>query len=242
MTSRDEALRALEKAVELVAKATPGSWAQEHRRGSDSSYRTEVFDEHGGAIATLTWHAKPPSYENGLKTTSTDRAENAEAIVAAVNFIREHGSALIAELGQEVGAVADSELPGMWSASDFTGGDPDERCHAEREPVAAQEAFTAWFCLNYPGPHTIISDPNWHAPRIFRQAQWAIKQSSPAHTSEARDYQDAARYRFLIPSLYRDDFTVGEASIQLHTVGPCPTVDDVAAAIDAAMRQEGGNG
>lgn len=33
---------------------------------------------------------------------------------------------------QQPEAVADEELPGMWSASDFTGGDPDERSHAER--------------------------------------------------------------------------------------------------------------
>lgn len=39
----------------------------------------------------------------------------------------------------------------------------------------AQATFTTWFCLNYPGPHTIISDPNWHAPRVFRQALWALR-------------------------------------------------------------------
>jgi len=44
----------------------------------------------------------------------------------------------------------------------------------------AREQFTTWFCLNYPGPHTIISDPTWHAPRIFRQAEWALRQAAPA--------------------------------------------------------------
>lgn len=29
--------------------------------------------------------------------------------------------------------VDDNELPGMWEHTDFTGGDPDERSHAERE-------------------------------------------------------------------------------------------------------------
>jgi hypothetical protein len=28
--------------------------------------------------------------------------------------------------------VSDNELPGMWSSTDFTGGDPNERCYAQR--------------------------------------------------------------------------------------------------------------
>jgi hypothetical protein len=35
--------------------------------------------------------------------------------------------------------MGDEELPGMWSSSDFTGGDPDERCHAERAVQSAAE-------------------------------------------------------------------------------------------------------
>lgn len=30
--------------------------------------------------------------------------------------------------------------------------------------------FEQWFIANYPGPETIISDPAWHAPKIFRSA------------------------------------------------------------------------
>jgi len=33
----------------------------------------------------------------------------------------------------------------------------------------AFEAFRVWFAENYPGPHTIISNPHWHAGRIFRR-------------------------------------------------------------------------
>lgn len=168
-------------------------------------------------------------------------------------------ASLIAELGKEVGAeqapVADSELPGMWSASDFTGGDPDERCHAERGPVAAQEAFTTWFCLNYPGPHTIISDPNWHAPRIFRQAQWAIKQSSPAHTSEARDAEllDWLRVNEFDLVTRREDIGEDEYAIwwfvvdyrkstrtNLHTVSGHPLGSPREAIIAAMERQNEG--
>jgi hypothetical protein len=34
--------------------------------------------------------------------------------------------------------------------------------------------FTEYFVANYPGPHTIIHDPKWHAPKIFRAAQLAL--------------------------------------------------------------------
>lgn len=34
--------------------------------------------------------------------------------------------------------------------------------------------FTDYFVRNYPGPDTIISDPRWHAPRIFRAMQHAL--------------------------------------------------------------------
>jgi hypothetical protein len=31
------------------------------------------------------------------------------------------------------------------------------------------DSFTEWFCKNYP-PNTVISDPAWHAPKIYRAA------------------------------------------------------------------------
>lgn len=36
------------------------------------------------------------------------------------------------------------------------------------------EQFTEYFVQNYPGPNTIIANPNWHAPKIFRAAEHAI--------------------------------------------------------------------
>jgi hypothetical protein len=40
--------------------------------------------------------------------------------------------------------------------------------------------FTAYFVKNYPGPDTIIGRPEWHAPKIFRAAQWAIRNAKPS--------------------------------------------------------------
>lgn len=43
----------------------------------------------------------------------------------------------------------------------------------------ALTAFTEYFVRNYPGPDTIIHDPRWHAPKIFRAAMAAMKGESP---------------------------------------------------------------
>jgi hypothetical protein len=40
----------------------------------------------------------------------------------------------------------------------------------EERRTKALELFTKYFVENYPGPHTVISDPKWHAPKIFRAA------------------------------------------------------------------------
>ena len=89
------------------------------------------------------------------KSDSIDLPQNGQIF----RWCAEDISSLIAELGQEVGAVDDAE---------------------------AQREFTECFVKNYPGPHTVIMDPTWHAPKIFRAAKRALR-TSPAHTSEARD-------------------------------------------------------
>jgi|HubBroStandDraft_4_1064222.scaffolds.fasta_scaffold47461_2 hypothetical protein len=45
----------------------------------------------------------------------------------------------------------------------------------KEQSAAALEIFTAYFVQNYPGPNTIIRDPNWHAPKIFKAALYAIE-------------------------------------------------------------------
>lgn len=44
--------------------------------------------------------------------------------------------------------------------------------------------FTEYFVKNYPGPRTLISDPRWHAPKIFRAAQRAIKSAATPPAGE----------------------------------------------------------
>lgn len=62
-----------------------------------------------------------------------------------------------------------------------------------------EQQFTEWFVQNYPGPDTIIHDPRWHAPRIYRAAT-APTASPAALTDDA--LIDAANAR---ADLYEGD-------------------------------------
>lgn len=48
----------------------------------------------------------------------------------------------------------------------------------QEQRTAALATFSEYFVKNYPGPHTIIGDPTWHAPKIFRAALHAIESES----------------------------------------------------------------
>lgn len=48
----------------------------------------------------------------------------------------------------------------------------------------AEEEFIEWFAKNYPGPSTIISNPNWHAPKIFRAATRQLERDLAAARAE----------------------------------------------------------
>jgi hypothetical protein len=56
----------------------------------------------------------------------------------------------------------------------------------------ALEYFSEYFRQNYPGPNTIIHNPNWHAPKIFRAAQWALKQARSGALKQARSDNQTA--------------------------------------------------
>jgi hypothetical protein len=49
---------------------------------------------------------------------------------------------------------------------------PESRDEAREKALAA---FMEYFRTNYPGPDTIISRPDWHAPKIFRAVEYALK-------------------------------------------------------------------
>jgi hypothetical protein len=49
---------------------------------------------------------------------------------------------------------------------------------SEDKYKAARQEFAQWFASNYPGPDTIIHDPFWHAPKVFRAALTAIERNA----------------------------------------------------------------
>lgn len=91
MTSRDEALRALEKAVELVAKATPGPW-EALTPCEPNDYVTDIRSDDDGQLVAAMY-----------------TEHDGRLVAAAVNFIREHGAALLSPR-QEVAPVAYRKL------------------------------------------------------------------------------------------------------------------------------------
>jgi len=67
----------------MSAQHTPGPWLHLHRKGSDGMYRTEVFSEEHGVIATCNW--VPKHLGNGI--TVTYREANARLIAAAPEML-----------------------------------------------------------------------------------------------------------------------------------------------------------
>jgi len=45
----------------------------------------------------------------------------------------------------------------------------------KEQKVEALAEFMLYFVKNYPGPHTIITNPYWHAPKIFKAALAALE-------------------------------------------------------------------
>ncbi|WP_234896379.1 hypothetical protein [Sinorhizobium meliloti] len=49
------------------------------------------------------------------------------------------------------------------------------------------QQFIDWFVKNYPGPDTVIFDPKWHAPKIYRAA------IAPAYSEITESYRSSLR-------------------------------------------------
>ena len=67
----------------MTAQHTPGPWFHAHRKGNDAMFRTEVFSEQHGGIATCDW--TPKHCGNGV--TATYREANARLIAAAPDLL-----------------------------------------------------------------------------------------------------------------------------------------------------------
>lgn len=78
---------------------------------------------------------------------------------------------------------------------------------SERDALAE---FTEYVVTNYP-PRTIISNPKWHAPKLFRAAQHAMRRAAPAPSAAqpcCGDWNECER-----PCVPRAEYWRGIASI-----------------------------
>jgi hypothetical protein len=67
----------------MSAAHTPGPWSSKHRQGADGMYRTEVFSDLHGGIATCDWTPK----HCGDGVTGTYREANARLIAVAPELL-----------------------------------------------------------------------------------------------------------------------------------------------------------
>jgi hypothetical protein len=67
----------------MKTKHTPGLWLQKHREGSDGMYRTEIYSEEYGGIATCEWTKN----NHGDGVVSTFREANARLMTAAPELL-----------------------------------------------------------------------------------------------------------------------------------------------------------
>jgi hypothetical protein len=63
--------------------------------------------------------------------------------------------------------------------------------------------FVEWFARNYPRD-CVISDPSWHAPKIFRVARNCIEADRAEHIE--RTEKEAAKARALVPAVRAQEY------------------------------------
>jgi hypothetical protein len=112
----------------------------------------------------------------------------------AIDLARAHALAHGQSSGHSYLPTTDEEaaewIPHAWvvdaivsAAEERERADPGPPPTLQMRGLQALENFTEYFVRNYPGPNTIIHDPRWHAPKLFKAALAAIH-SSGATTPE----------------------------------------------------------
>jgi hypothetical protein len=146
---------------------------------------------------------------------------------------------LIAELGQEVGAVGFVDIHGVarWYRPKGVSKQPEKGSLLFTSPPSSKPNAPAAWMVELNGEIVTLTDDAEEASSDARRfgARVVPLYTSPAHTSEARDAVDVADARVVIDFIFRhfgQHWNVGTA-----------LTDDVVAAVrrvEAAMRQEAG--
>jgi len=98
---------------------------------------------------------------------------------------------------------------------------------ASPSPVAtprtdALQEFTEYFVANYPGPHTIIHDPKWHAPKIFRAAERALAQREWIPPATLRVFKTCEKHKDVT------SWTVHPTDYAIPAKEVCPVCEEIA--------------
>lgn len=109
-------------------------------------------------------------------------------------------------------------------------------------PASGLTAFTEYFVRNYPGPDTVIMDPRWHAPRIYRAAVnahnadlCASGQQVRGNTALANDLMACDVGMINLPFGYGEVRRRIRLAIAALTPAPQPEGQQVRALVDAGQ-------
>ncbi|WP_149898949.1 DUF1653 domain-containing protein [Rhizobium rhizogenes] len=91
----------------------------------------------------------------------------------ALNVINDLKLDMTASPVDDVTIITRAQLEALEAALSAAEQQPAPFVAVKASPEALEQ-FTAYFVKNYPGPDTIIFDPKWHAPKIFRAAVSAL--------------------------------------------------------------------
>lgn len=126
------------------------------------------------------------------------------------------------------------------------------RDEIEKRFAEAEAEFAEYFRKNYPGPDTIIGNPDWHSPKLFRAATRihartaldALARLEDAEAAQALVVEQAVAIGADIAERTRPDGFPEEASNAYHS-GAMDVVDAIRALADpsgvealAALREE----
>jgi hypothetical protein len=167
----------------------------------------------------------------------------------AMDYVRD----IIAELGQEVGAVGFVDIHGVarWYRPKGVSKQPEKGSLLFTSPPSSKPNAPAAWMVELNGEIVTLTDDAEEASSDARRfgARVVPLYTSPAHTSEARDgraIRSKAALLFFAKLRETSDVHEADASVGIFEAAwHCGTnglVDALNAALDAAMRQEGGNG
>lgn len=152
----------------------PGKWPECVYGGSDELFRAGCRSALTAALAVQTQPNLPVDAPTAFGLEAQGHIPAVEAALAEGADWQEigrrigwHGETAKQYYERHLARSALVDVPALES-------EPVAKPDWWQDEEAAEREFTEYFVRNYPGPDTIIHDPKWHAPKLFRAAKRAL--------------------------------------------------------------------